>query len=298
VDTDNVSAPSLVLDAADRPHISYCRGEHCGEGYAWGGSLRYAHWTGDTWDVQTVDSDGYSGEYTSIALDSGGRPHISYYAGYPNVDLKYAWYDGADWRITTVDSEGFVGQYTSLALDAADQPHISYRGAGLKYAWHDGADWRIETVDDSDRHTSLALDALSRPHISYYDGGRLKYAIGGQPLSLRKSAAPSGDLSNNTLAYTLTLCTRQHRRHRHTTGGLQPHHQGGRLARDAAHRHRRDDPLPGHARDHSCEIARCATSGDQHRLVDRHRKWTSDHGYGEHNPDADSPLARYRSGTP
>lgn len=41
------------------------------------------------WSIQTVDSEGNVGYYTSIALDSSDRPHISYYDE-TNDDLKYA----------------------------------------------------------------------------------------------------------------------------------------------------------------------------------------------------------------
>ena len=44
---------------------------------------------GSAWDIQTVDSTQYSGEYSSIALDSSGNPHISYFDGYEG-NLKYA----------------------------------------------------------------------------------------------------------------------------------------------------------------------------------------------------------------
>ncbi len=65
------------------------------------------------------------GKYTSLALDSAGYPHISYYDE-TNGNLKYARRDAAGWRIETVASDGDVGQYSSLALDATGNPHISY----------------------------------------------------------------------------------------------------------------------------------------------------------------------------
>jgi hypothetical protein len=90
-----------------------------------------------TWSVQTVDSAGNVGDFTSLALDYLGNPHISYHDGDPNFDLKYAKWTGRAWSVQTVDSAGNVGYDTSLALDGAGSPHISYydsTNADLKYA--------------------------------------------------------------------------------------------------------------------------------------------------------------------
>ena len=139
--------------------------------------------TRSLWSIETVDSTRYAGMYTSIALDTNGYPHISYF--YPKSgDLKYAKWTGSVWDIETVDSDGNVGYYTSIALDTNGYPHISYydcTNENLKYAKWTGSVWDIETVDSdgyAGYYTSIALDSNNYPHISYYSGGynNLKYA--------------------------------------------------------------------------------------------------------------------------
>ncbi len=163
----------LVLDASGSPRIAY-------------GSQRflyYAHYDGAAWQIESVDTSAPSFLYASLALDSAGRPHISYYSSAAE-EVRYAHYDGTAWQIETVDSMAVpYSGYTSLALDAADHPHISYCGdkvGELRYAHFDGTAWQTETVDyvgDPHRsYTSLALDSSGRPHVAYSTGGGTAYA--------------------------------------------------------------------------------------------------------------------------
>ena len=137
---------------------------------------------GSDWDIETVDSEGRVGWYTSLALDASGYPHISYFESTPNYDLKYTYQDVSGWHIETVDSDGIAGLSTSLALDGSGYPHIGYFGNNeLKYAYQDASGWHIETVDSEGRvgyYTSLSLDGSGYPHISYFDFTNydLKYA--------------------------------------------------------------------------------------------------------------------------
>ncbi len=137
-----------------------------------------------TWTTETVDGSGYASSciYTSTALDTSGKVHISYY---DSGSLKYATNASGSWVITTVDSSsnGIVGWYTSIALDTNGKVHISYcyyfysastntYNRYLKYATNASGAWVTTTVDNSGgagNHTSIAIDSSGKVHISYSD---------------------------------------------------------------------------------------------------------------------------------
>ncbi len=125
---------SLVIDSSDHPCISYYDYE--------GNDLKYAHHDGSGWHYEIVDNSSEGvGMWNSLALDSVGRPHVSYCKWNLELSrlegLKYAYRDDTGWQIENVDLIGAVGSYNSLALDSSDYPHISYYCGSLKYAvWY------------------------------------------------------------------------------------------------------------------------------------------------------------------
>ncbi|MFH2070688.1 MAG: fibronectin type III domain-containing protein [Elusimicrobiota bacterium] len=169
---------SIAVDGSGNPHISY---SYWGTDY----DLKYAKWTGSSWDIQTVDSAGLVnvGAFTSIALDTNNYPHISYLDS-TDFNLKYAKWTGSSWDIQTVDSSVAVDNNSSLTLDGSGNPHVSYydkTNGDLKYAKWTGTSWDIQTVDSTNNvggFSSLAIDGSGNPHISYrdYTNLDLKYA--------------------------------------------------------------------------------------------------------------------------
>ena len=89
---------SLALDAAGHPHVVYA-----------GDALYYAHFDGAAWQVEVVDAaPGIRDALTyqpsaAIALDSQGRPHISY-LNEENTALRYAHKTAAGWQTQTLDT--------------------------------------------------------------------------------------------------------------------------------------------------------------------------------------------------
>ena len=120
------------------------------------------------------------GQFDSLAADSKGTPHVSYY-DYTLGDLKYAVLnsDKGEWEIQVVDQEGDVGLYTSIAIDSQDNPHIVYYDASndrLKYSYFNGLEWRTTVAFDGHGglFASLALDGNDVAHIAFISRGFYK----------------------------------------------------------------------------------------------------------------------------
>lgn len=183
-----MSSRSLRLDSSKYPHIAY-GGDH----------LYYASYDGSSWKVTTVDNNYNVGMYASLALDSNGNPHISYYDA-RRGSLKYAYFNGSTWQIQVVDSDP-----RGPGLGA---------GQGLDGNWlSDQREWRLDnsqpdpitdttpseitptevipsesfppeaapaSLDDTGigLYSAIAVDAFNHPSISYYDSFNkdLKYA--------------------------------------------------------------------------------------------------------------------------
>jgi hypothetical protein len=180
-------ATSLALDSSGNPMIAYYNETSM--------DLRYAVRGGSGWTLMVADPNlpyhGYHdrGKYPSIALDTSGNPHISYYHyNSGHQQLKYASWDGASWSNITAPyymapDDIHLGYSTSLAIDSSNTAHMStfnITGDVLHYVTWNGVSWTDTVVDNTCRvgYTSLALDNAGNPRISYldYDNYNLKYA--------------------------------------------------------------------------------------------------------------------------
>ncbi len=171
---------AIAVDSTGNSQISFVH---------WDGQPRsttksYAAWAqqaGASWTIRTIEEVGvpstaqpYAENFTSIAVDAGGHPHIVY-ANPISGAYKYATWSGSAWTIERIDATatgGYRAEY--LALDQAGTPHVCYYGAGykLRYAKRTGANtWATEVVDPSSDDTGygcgIAVDASGKVHIAY-----------------------------------------------------------------------------------------------------------------------------------
>jgi hypothetical protein len=172
---------SLELDALGNPVVSYYDDTnddlkllHCNDPNCAGG--------GDI--VQSPDTAGSVGRYTSLELDSSGNPVAGYtdlsIASLALIHCNDPYCAGGNESIQAPDTEGFVGEYISLRLDAAGNPVVSYHDAanGALKLLHcndpncAGGDESVQSPDtagSAGRYTSLVLDASGNPVVSHRD---------------------------------------------------------------------------------------------------------------------------------
>ncbi|MEW6182916.1 MAG: Ig-like domain-containing protein [Bacillota bacterium] len=173
----------LGFDSTGYPHISYLRMIDAGT-YR----LMHAWKEADGWHNEILDSDlSRPGQWSSLAIDSSGGIHISYYLIGGNATLRYAYKpSGGAWSITDADPSAWItGEYSSIALDESGYPHFSSSDRtnwDLRYVYKDGAGWHrenenIDSADQVGTWTSIGVKN-GYPHISYYDitNTALKYA--------------------------------------------------------------------------------------------------------------------------
>jgi hypothetical protein len=178
---DFTCVSNLALDDSNKPHVAYTFYYEGGNRYLVY-SYQDAEWTKENIDVLPT---GYYFRNKSIALDSSGRPHISYCVGqYPptDYDLKYTYKDDSTWYFETIDTEGdYCGRFNSIGIDTGDIPHVSYSAGSwiddFGYATRVAGEWVLEITDEGIyAGIPIVLDNNGYPHVAYISGDQLKYA--------------------------------------------------------------------------------------------------------------------------
>ncbi|MBN2406411.1 MAG: gliding motility-associated C-terminal domain-containing protein [Elusimicrobia bacterium] len=163
---------SIAVDLSTNVHISY-RYESGTDT-----DLYYAEYISSeaTWKKKAIDTAGKTGCSTSIALDSSGHPHISYYRIIDNISIKHAYHDGTSWNIETVNNQDGGDYGTKIFIDPSDYVHISYYNSystykDLMYANNTSGSWNIAevtTLGDVGKYSSVAI-VSGQPYLCYRD---------------------------------------------------------------------------------------------------------------------------------
>jgi hypothetical protein len=185
---------SVVVDAEGRVHVASIDPSLMGSDVG----IEYALRDETGWRVEEIGSPPTPYQFaTSIALDSQGRPHISYHVGSTETPsdsgrLYHAVRNEGEWQNEIVDRDGDAGKFSSLAIDGDDRVHIGYiqwqteTTAVVRYAIQEGAGWSIVEIASLDdiriahygarRTVTLILDGHDRPHFAFCDRRSLRYA--------------------------------------------------------------------------------------------------------------------------
>ena len=137
------------------------------------------YWGGE--DVEAIGSGPVDYEYgTSIAMDTGGNPHIAYFdfsaSFQKSENLKYATKIDGAWIIETVDAQPSAGKYPAIRLTPEGVPAISYYASDattgiVRYAKREETGWITEEVDRIPIVTSGNTGARNLTDLDYAPSG-------------------------------------------------------------------------------------------------------------------------------
>lgn len=132
---------------------------------------------------QIVDDSGNPGQYTALAHDSSGTPHI-FYAGNSDHGVYHAISDGlGGWSIEQVFGGSNDSRHIQVLIDESDVLHIAWHytyGNTLQWAYRDeSGSWIQTSIGYTSGRVSFVMgeDALGNPspHFVVYYGSRLVY---------------------------------------------------------------------------------------------------------------------------
>jgi hypothetical protein len=184
---------SITIGPNDYPRISFY--EYWGMGEDYELHLRNIAWTGNLWEVQTIDATPGSGKFNYMVTAPSGLPQIAYAnVKSENAGLRYAVSNGKSWAVTVLEgaTQPHAVFSVALAIDKHSEPRIVYTDMTtnvLKYAALEKGKWQIQPVDTlvdvayPDRN-GIALDDEGNPYLSYFDAGarvlKVAYQVNGK----------------------------------------------------------------------------------------------------------------------
>ena len=160
----------IVLDAHDRPHISYANA-----GYICNGAM-LKYYDGSTWLTQAIDTTTtYVGCDTTIAIDQNGHVHVAY-RHHSNMDLMIGSNVSGTWQRFTIDNGNDVGYHNDMVVDHDNNLQILYRtnAAGGQYKHATGMSasaWSTTSSSGGLGEFRMQTDGLGNIHASAYDSG-------------------------------------------------------------------------------------------------------------------------------
>jgi hypothetical protein len=169
---------AMATDSSRNPHIVYANVKYENA------SIRYARWSGQSWETTIVEGDtpGYVGQSVSLVVDQYDVPHITYTDQNRRM-IRYATRRNGKWDFQTVDviTRGAYPDRNSIAIAQDGTPYISYYDAGrgvLKLASRGNGGWETEIVDENAGFSSSLQIANGEIWITYtgQNGAALKCA--------------------------------------------------------------------------------------------------------------------------
>ncbi len=174
-DLNSPSYNSLAYDLDGNPAIAYS-GTLTGE---WRDMLKYAHWNGDSWDIEIIESD---------VRGVGSTPTLDFnpITGYPSVShtfcggVRFSSWNGDSWD-TEVFYEVRACPRSAFSYSPDGIPFVSFIFGKHQYvAWKIGDEWEYEIADDGPGGSyrfSLKFNPSGNPAMSYVNGKDVKYAV-------------------------------------------------------------------------------------------------------------------------
>jgi len=141
--------PSLALASGGDVHLAWYACGALGTAGCTLGDLRYGLRSEGIFQAETLDEEGDTGWYASMALGTDGRVHIAYH-DHGGGRLRYAQGTGGAWIVETVASGEAAGEFASLVL-VDDLPWVAWRDGGaetLRLSHRDAqGDWSTWDLD-------------------------------------------------------------------------------------------------------------------------------------------------------